>query len=193
MVVGAACSSRSGNCARLSRSVIERSVPGRRSMNPCDASVMIISPARTLEAVVDVALGIDGSASRTIRINGAINAAGSPVVRATRNPANERAFLLLGCAEGVRRWWTAARTAPWNYAGRAARTHVPCRRALRPSVQKWHLRSVSQRSDVEHGQPGAFGLRRRPSAPGGSLHRHGCEHRQCAPQSNTNNGSSTRV
>jgi hypothetical protein len=33
--------SRSGNCARVSRSLIERAVPGSRSMNPRAASVLI--------------------------------------------------------------------------------------------------------------------------------------------------------
>ena len=70
-------------------------------------------------------------------------------------------FFSSSCARAIRRWWTAARATAGNHASRAARAQVPRGRALCASFQGRHLRPVSQRPDAEHGQPGAFGLRRR--------------------------------
>ena len=73
-----------------------------------------------------------------------------------------------------------------NNAGRATRTHLPCRCTIQPTFQRGYLRPLPWRSDAQHGQPGAFRFRPRPSAPGGPFLRHRREHRQCAQQSNTN-------
>ena len=52
-------------------------------------------------------------------------------------------FFSSPAAQEIRRRWTAARVAPGAHTRRAARTHVPGRRALHPSVQERHLRPLS--------------------------------------------------